>query len=111
VDLLVTGGEIHALTLGRSLGFLEQALDHLAVVDLEADVDRSRLLERLAPYLTRLSAVVTIVDDWDEVREAFVRGVERSGVRVHVIAVGAPANARATVVPVASILAGEGLVL
>jgi uncharacterized protein (DUF58 family) len=111
VDLLVTGGEIHALTLGRSLGFLEQALDHLAVAELEANVDRSRLLERLAPYLARLSAVVMIVDGWDEPREAFVRGVEKSGVRVHAIAVGVLADAGVKVVPVASILAGKGLVL
>jgi uncharacterized protein (DUF58 family) len=111
VDLLVTGGEIHALTLGRSLGFLEQALDHLAAADLEANVDRSRLLERLAPYLARLSAVVMIVDGWDEAREAFVRGVEKSGVRVHAIAVGATANPGVNVVPVASVLAGKGLVL
>jgi hypothetical protein len=110
-DLLVTGGEIHALTLGRSLGFLEQALDRLAGADLEANVDRSRLLERLAPYLARLSAAVMIVDGWDDAREAFVRGVEKSGVRVHAIAVGAPANVGVKVVPVASILAGKGLVL
>ncbi len=111
VDLLVTGGEIHALTLGRSLGFLEQALDHLAGAELEADVDRSRLLQRLAPYLARLSAVVMIVDGWDEAREAFVRSIEKSGVRVRVVAVGAPASAGVKVVPVASIVAGEGLVL
>jgi len=111
VDLLVTGGEIHALTLGRSLGFLEQALDHLAVAELEAKVDRSRLLERLAPYLARLSAVVMIVDTWDEARKTFVRGVEKSGVRVHAIAVGAPESAGVKVVPVASILAGKGLFL
>jgi uncharacterized protein (DUF58 family) len=111
VDLLVTGGEIHALTLGRSLGFLEQALDRLAVADLEANVDRNGLLERLAPYLARLSAVVMIVDGWDEAREAFVRGMEKSGVRVHAIAVGAPANASVKVVAVASILDGKGLVL
>jgi uncharacterized protein (DUF58 family) len=113
VDLLVTGGEIHALTLGRSLGFLEQALDHLAVAELEDDVDRDHLLERLAPYLARLSAVVMIVDGWDEAREAFVRGVEKNGVRVHTIAVGALASAGAPVkvVSVASIRAGTGLVL
>jgi uncharacterized protein (DUF58 family) len=113
VDLLVTGGEIHALTLGRSLGFLDQALDHLAVAELEADVDRSRLLERLAPYLARLSAVVMIVDGWDEAREAFVRGVEKSGVRVHAVAVGEPERGGAAVkaVSVASILAGKGLFL
>jgi uncharacterized protein (DUF58 family) len=113
VDLLVTGGEIHSLTLGRSLGFLEQALDHLAVAEIEASVDRDRLLERLAPYLSRLSAVVMIVDAWDEAREAFLRGVEKSGVRVHCIAVGDPVSTTAPVrtVSVASIHAGQGLVL
>jgi len=111
VDLLVTGGEIHALTLGRSLGFLEQALDHLAGAELEANVDRSRLLERLAPYLARLSAVVIIADGWDEAREAFVRSVKKSGVRVRAVAVGAPASAGVKVVSVASILAGKGLML
>ncbi len=113
VDLLVTGGEIHALTLGRSLGFLEQALDHLAVAELESSVDRARLLERLAPYLARLSAVIMIVDGWDEAREAFLRGVEKSGVRVHCVAVGDPVGAGAPVktISVSSILAGQGLVL
>ena len=111
VDLLVMGGQVHALTLGRSLGFLEQALDHLALAELEANIDRSRLLERLAPYLARLSAVVMIVDGWDEAREAFVRGVEKRGVRVHAVAVGDGVNAGVKVVPVASILAGKGLVL
>jgi uncharacterized protein (DUF58 family) len=113
VDLLVTGGEIHALTLGRSLGFLEQALDHLSVAEIEASVDRARLLELLAPYLTRLSAVVMVVDGWDDAREAFLRAVEKSGVRVHCIAVGDSVSAGTPVktVSVASILAGHGLVL
>jgi hypothetical protein len=54
-----------------------------------------------------------VVDGWDEAREAFVRGMEKSGVRVHAVAVGGPASAGAPVkvVPVASILAGKGLVL
>jgi uncharacterized protein (DUF58 family) len=111
VDLLVTGGEIHALTLGRSLGFLEQALDHLAGAELEPNVDRGRLLERLAPYLARLSAVVMVVDGWDPDREAFIRGVEKSGVRVRTVAVGGPAGAGVKVVSVDSVLAGKGLVL
>ena len=113
VDLLVTGGEIHALTLGRSLGFLEQALDHLAVAESVASVDRTRIAELLRPYLPRLSAVVMIVDGWDEARGAFVRAIEKSGVRVHCVAVGDPVSANAPVraVSVASILAGRGLVL
>lgn len=115
VDLLVTGGEVHALTLGRSLGFLEQALDHLAVAEIEQSVDRTRLLKLLTPYLTRLSAVVMVVDGWDEAREAFLRAIEKKGVRVHCVAVGAPvrmaSGAPLRTVSVASIVAGEGLVL
>ena len=115
VDLLVTGGAIHALTLGRSLGFLEQALDHLASADLEPNVDHSRLLARLAPHLARLSAVVMVATVWDEPREAFVRGIEKSGVRVRAVVVGDPTDVLAspsrTVVSVASIQAGTGLVL
>ncbi len=113
VDLLVTGGEIHALTLGRSLGFLEQALDHLAVAEREAVVDRGRLLKLLAPYLPRLSAVVMVVDGWDPSREELARGIEKSGVRVHRVAVGesAGAGARAKSVSVASITGGGGIVL
>ena len=113
VDLLVTGGEIHALTLGRSLGFLEQALDHLAVAEREGSVDRARLLTLLTPYLTRLSAVVMVVDGWDDAREAFLRAIEKKGIRVHCIVVGDPVSAgvRVKTVSVASILAGQGLVL
>lgn len=115
VDLLVTGGEVHALTLGRSLGFLEQALDHLAVAEIEKSVDRSRLLKLLTPYLARLSAVVMVVDGWDEEREAFLRAIEKKGVRVHCVAVGAPvrmaSGAPVKTVSVTSVTSGEGLVL
>lgn len=115
VDLLVTGGEVHALTLGRSLGFLEQALDHLAVAEVEKSIDRTRLLKLLTPYLSRLSAVVLVVDGWDDAREAFLLAIEKKGVRVHCIAVGA-AVSRASGAPlrtvsIASVAAGEGLIL
>jgi len=83
------------------------------VAELTATVDRRRLLELLAPYLARLSAVVVVVDGWDEAREEFVRGIEKNGLRVHCVAVGDPGSAGARVrsVPVASILDGRGIVL
>ena len=113
VDLLVTGGEIHALTLGRSLGFLEQALDHLAVAELEANVDRGRLLERLGA-LPR--APVGRGDDRRRlgrgpggVRPG--RGEERRARAHHRRRRPPRARAPVKVVSVASILAGKGLVL
>ena len=56
-----------------------------------------------------------IVDGWDEAREAFLRAVEKKGVRVHCVAVGAPvrmaSGAPVRTVSVASIVSGEGLIL
>ncbi|MCC6554441.1 MAG: DUF58 domain-containing protein [Polyangiaceae bacterium] len=66
IDLLVVGDRVHDLTIGRHLGFLEQALDLLACV--EAGAPRAlpdRLLARLAPHLARLSCVIVVAPSWD----------------------------------------------
>lgn len=66
IDLLVVGDRVHDLTIGRHLGFLEQALDLLACVKAERRaVDPDLLLERLAPHLRRLSSVVVVAPAWD----------------------------------------------
>ncbi|EYF08347.1 DUF58 domain-containing protein [Chondromyces apiculatus] len=63
IDLLVVGEEVHDMTLGRHLGFLEQALDLLACVPAGAGakpVALAVLLGRLEPHLSRLSCMVFI---------------------------------------------------
>ncbi|MEZ4311830.1 MAG: DUF58 domain-containing protein [Polyangiaceae bacterium] len=61
IDLLVVGGELHDLTIGRHLGFLEQALDLLALAEpAKNPPSPDDLLARLAPHLHRLSSVVVI---------------------------------------------------
>ena len=61
IDLLVVGGEVHDLTLGRHLGFLEQALDLLACVEVDAEpTGADALLARLSPHLGRLSCMVIV---------------------------------------------------
>ena len=61
IDLLVVGGQLHDLTIGRHLGFLEQALALLAVVEpAKKPVATADLLARLAPHLSRLSSVVIL---------------------------------------------------
>jgi uncharacterized protein (DUF58 family) len=61
IDVLVVGDEVHELTLGRSLGWLDQALELLASVERGPPLDAARLVHRLEPHLARLSAVVAIV--------------------------------------------------
>jgi uncharacterized protein (DUF58 family) len=89
IDLLVAGERVHDLTIGRHLGFLEQALDLLACVDREKKpVPPARLLDRLAPHLGRLSCVVVIAPAWDE--GALADRIRRAGVACATVVVGAP---------------------
>lgn len=67
IDLLVVGDRVHELTIGRHLGFLDQALDLLACVEPEKQKPNpSALVARLAAHLGRLSCVVVVADSWDQ---------------------------------------------
>jgi uncharacterized protein (DUF58 family) len=63
IDVLVVGDVVHELTLGRSLGRLDQALELLAAVERGPKLDAKKLVKRLEPHLARLSSVVAIVGD------------------------------------------------
>jgi uncharacterized protein (DUF58 family) len=80
VDVLVVGDRVHELTVGRSLGYLDQALDMLATVERGPKVDAAALMRRLEPYLERLSSVVVIALAEGEERLAVQRGIEGRGI-------------------------------
>jgi uncharacterized protein (DUF58 family) len=61
IDVLVVGDVIHELTVGRSLGRLDQALELLSAVERTAKLDAARLVTRLEPHLAQLSAVFVIL--------------------------------------------------
>lgn len=66
IDLLVVGERVHELTIGRHLGFLDQALDVLACVAPEKKRPLPEaLVSRLGEHLGRLSCVVVIAGAWD----------------------------------------------
>lgn len=88
IDILVTGDTLHALTIGRSLGTFEQALDHLACVQPGPAFDPDHTVDLLAPYLGRLSSVVLVLHRWDGPRQALAHRLRRSGVTVKVLVVG-----------------------
>ena len=80
VDVLVVGDAVHELTLGRSPGTLDQALELLATVERGPPLAAAALLGRLRPYLERLSTVVVIsLTDGDEAR-AVERGISARGI-------------------------------
>jgi uncharacterized protein (DUF58 family) len=80
VDVLVLGSRVHTLTVGRSLGYFEQALDLLASVEEKGAFDGEDLSRRLAPHLPELACVVFVALAWDEGRAAFFARVEQLGV-------------------------------
>lgn len=66
IDLLVVGDRVHELTIGRSLGFLDQALDLLACVERERRrPEPEALMARLGDHLGRLSCVIVVAASWD----------------------------------------------
>ncbi len=104
IDILVTGDALHALTIGRSLGTFEQALDHLALMQPGPGFDAGRTVDLLAPYLGRLSSVVLVLHRWDAPRQALARRLQQSGVSVKTLVVGEGTSTKdVTHVPVAHV--------
>lgn len=87
IDLLVVGGELHQLTLGRSLGFVDQALELLACVEPGPEFSPDTLNFHLAPHLARLSSIVFISLTWDTRRQEFVDRIRRGGVGCRALSV------------------------
>lgn len=71
IDLLVCGEQAHNLTVGRSLGQLDQALDLLACVQPGGPFDPDAVLRRVEPFLERLSCVFVVWVTQDAARSAF----------------------------------------
>ena len=80
VDVLVVGDSVHELTLGRSLGTLDQALELLATVERGPTLAAPQLLGGLEPYLDRLSAVVVVALAEGDQRMALERGITARGI-------------------------------
>jgi uncharacterized protein (DUF58 family) len=123
IDLLVVGGELHDLTIGRHLGFLEQALDLLACVEAaKARVPAAELLARVAPHLSRLSCVIVVTGarGGASASRELVEGLRGFGAGVTTLVVegderagaaGRDAGAGVTVIAADAIERGEALSL
>lgn len=106
-DLFVVAERVHELTLGRHVGFLEQALDVLACVEPSAPRDVEAVVGALGDRLERLSEVVIVapVDDGG----AVARAVEARGALATTVVVArrgrvaVPSRPRAVVVDVEAV--------
>ena len=80
IDVLVVGDTVHELTLGRSLGTLDQALELLATVERGKPLRAAELLRRLGPYLERLSTVFVVAVTEGEEGRAVQGGITARGI-------------------------------
>jgi len=87
LDILVIGEDVHQLTLGRSLGFLEQALDLLACVAPKQGFQAQTLQAQLTGHLDRLSCMLFLSLRWDPSRQYFTDWIEQQGTRCRKILV------------------------
>ncbi|HSO35414.1 MAG TPA: DUF58 domain-containing protein, partial [Labilithrix sp.] len=80
VDVIVVGDHVHELTVGRSLGYLDQALDMLATVERGPKLRAADLMRRIEPHLERLSSVVVIALAEADERQAVQHAIEGRGI-------------------------------
>lgn len=113
IDLLVLGDKAISLTLGRSLGSLDQALDALATVEPGKPFSPGAVLAPLAPHMTSLSSCVLVLFSWDTQRKEVVRKIRNQGVSCLVLVLDGPEPTERDFrsVSTQSITAGEELSL
>jgi uncharacterized protein (DUF58 family) len=87
IDLLVMGGDVHALTIGRALGTLDQALDVLAAAEPTEAIGNDALLARIDPHLARISCMLIITQSTDDAHLAVADAISRRGIAVRILRV------------------------
>lgn len=63
IDVLVVGDDVHELTVGRSLGWLDQALELLAATSSGPALDAAKIVTRLEPHLALLASMIVIAPE------------------------------------------------
>ena len=87
VDILAAGPDVYEVSAGRSLAYLENILDVLACLEPCYEPPFQTIGPALFDRLAQLTTVVAVLQDWDPVREAFLRRVRGSGAAVRALIV------------------------
>jgi uncharacterized protein (DUF58 family) len=87
VDILAAGPDVYEVSAGRSLAYLDNILDVLACLEPCYEPPFATIGPALFERLAQLTTVVAVLQDWDPVREAFLRRVRTSGAAVRALVV------------------------
>jgi len=89
VDLFAAGADIYTFRAGRSIGQFEQILDILACLQGCHQDPLEKILPLLAEELSRMSAVIFIFLQWNQLRRSLVRIAEEAGCLTRVVLIRA----------------------
>lgn len=81
IDIIAAGPEVFYLQAGRSLAYLDQILDILAVMDVCREKPYSKTTPMLMDQVRSISTVVALLLDWDEDRKKFLLEMKDMGVQ------------------------------
>jgi uncharacterized protein (DUF58 family) len=87
VDIFAAGPNLYHLTAGRSLAYLDQILDILACVEENPDEPFTVIEPQLVEHLSKITAVICVFLDWNEIRRDFVQNLRNQGAGVKVVIV------------------------
>jgi len=87
VDLFAAGPNLYHLTAGRSLAYLDQILDILACIEENPNEPFQTIEPELLEDLEKITTVICVLLDWNEIRRAFVHQLRSAGAGIKVIIV------------------------
>jgi uncharacterized protein (DUF58 family) len=87
VDILAAGPDLYEVSAGRSLAYLENILDVLSCVEPCAEPPFRTIGPALFDKLAQTTTVVAVLQDWDDERRDFLRGVKDLGTAVRTLIV------------------------
>lgn len=87
VDIFAAGPDLYHLTAGRSLAYLDQILDILAVVDQSHREPFETLEPAILENLSKITTLICVFLDWNPARQAFVERMALAGAGIKVIVV------------------------
>lgn len=87
IDLFAAGPELYVFRAGRHTAHFDNVLELLAYVDVCSSNPFDVIAPAVADELTKISAAVCVLLDWDDSRRRFVRTIAESGCPTKVILV------------------------
>jgi uncharacterized protein (DUF58 family) len=87
VDIFAAGSHLYRLTTGANMTYLDEILDILACVEGAPREPFNTLQPEISQELGKISLLICILLDWDQVRQQFVEQMSLRGVAVKVVIV------------------------